>query len=70
MKQFTAIAAIWLVTVLSVLADTVVTQDGQRHEGALTLQADGIQIGTTLVQLKDLREAARTTRKQPRDRMN
>ena len=60
MKQFTAIAAIWLVTVLSVLADTVVTQDGQRHEGALTLQADGIQIGTTLVPLKDLREATRT----------
>ena len=39
MKQFTATAAIWLVTVLSVLADTVVTQDGQRHEGTLTLQA-------------------------------
>ena len=62
MKQLTAIAAIWLVTVLSVLADTVVTQDGQRHEGALTLQADGIQIGTTLVPLKD-GDATRIRRK-------
>ena len=59
LKQFTAIAAIWLATTLSVLADIVVTQDGQRHEGALTLQADGIQIGMTLVPLKDLREATR-----------
>ena len=58
-KQLTAIAAIWLVAVLPALADTVLTQNGQRHEGALTLRADGIQIGTTFVQLKDLREATR-----------
>ena len=58
-KQLTAIAAIWLVAVLPALADTVLTQDGQRLEGALNLRADGIQIGTTFVQLKDLREATR-----------
>ena len=59
MKQLTAIAAIWLVAVLPALADTVLTQNGQRYEGALTLQADGIQIGTTFVPLKDLRKATR-----------
>ena len=59
MKQLTAIAAIWLMTVLSVLADTVLTQNGQRLEGALTLRADGVQIGATLVPLKDLREVTR-----------
>ena len=58
-KQLTAIAAIWLVAVLPALADTVLTQNGQRLEGALTLRVDGVQIGATLVALKDLREVTR-----------
>ena len=58
-KQLTVFAAIWLVAVLPALADTVLTQNGQRLEGALTLRADGVQIGATLVALKDLREVTR-----------
>ena len=59
MKHLPAIAVIWLVTAVSALTDTVVTKDGQRHEGALTLQAGGIQIGTTLVPIEDLHEITR-----------
>ena len=58
-KHLPAIAVIWLVTAVSALTDTVVTKDGQRHEGALTLQAGGIQIGTTLVPIEDLHEITR-----------
>ena len=59
MKQFTAIAGILLWAALSVQGDTVITQDGQRHEGALTLQAGAVKIGTALVPLKELREFTR-----------
>ena len=44
---------------LSVQSDTVITLDGQRHQGALTLQAGAVKIGATLVPLKNLREVTR-----------
>ena len=63
MKQPAVIAGMLLWTALSVQGDTVITLDGQRHEGALALQAGAVKIGTALVPLKNLSEI---TRDQPK----
>jgi len=63
MKQPAAIAGMLLWAALSVQSDTVITLDGQRHEGALALQAGAVKIGTALVPLKNLSEI---TRDQPK----